>query len=72
MRRAGEFLSKIAEINSDIEIAIAKILRKKEFEELEIGKDDNGVNCVLYKGKPLRFYKVEENIDLLEQLEKED
>ena len=77
MKDSNYFYSQANDLKSDIEVSIAKILRTKKKincldKQLIIGEDNNGVRCVLYGDKPLRFYNVDFCIEILEFLEKQD
>jgi len=69
MAKSNYYRSKIADIANDIEIDIYRILKKNKDDEVKVGKDANGVNCVLYNDKPIRELPIEEIINLLENLE---
>lgn len=69
MGKSGFYNNKLADIIYDIELDIYHILKTNKDDEVKVGKDDNGVNCILYNDKPLREYPIEKVIDLLENLE---
>ena len=73
MAKSVSFINKLAEINADIETAIAKILIQNKIKDndVKIGTDENGVRCVLYNGYPIRKLHAEDNITILENLEQQ-
>lgn len=74
MRTSKDFTTEVSNINGDVEVAIAKILRKSKIKEVDgiriyFGPDERGVNCVSYGGTKILFINVIDNIKLLEKLE---
>lgn len=68
---SDNFRSKATDLNADIEIAIAKIINKKNIKDpsIKIGVDDNNNRCVLFNGCPIRKLHIEDNLTILENLE---
>lgn len=65
------FISKAAELNSDIELSIAKIVMKNKIKDMNIciKENKNGFRSVYFNDVPLFERHIEDNIDLLETLE---
>lgn len=74
--KLSDYYNRLAELNADVETAIAKLLMKNKdittvFDKnICIGNDDNGVRSVFYNNIPIRNNMVEYNLSILEGVEK--
>ena len=70
--KSSIYLSNIADINAEVELSIAKLLmRNKDYKDaVHIGVDENNIRCVKLNDTPIRKLHVEDNIKILENLEK--
>ena len=71
----SKYLNRLTEINSDIELDMYKILRNCKGNKMvlscsimSIGKDENGIRCILSDNTPIRENNVEKNIEFLEEM----
>ena len=79
MKTSKEYQHIVAELKGDVELSIAKILMKhKDIKsvaykgtmfDIRIGENENGARCVFLCELPLMTYKLEDTLEVLEDLE---